>query len=397
MTLLLGLLLALTPSSPEVLRVGEFAYTAAEVAARANVYRKERGFTPDGFVRRLKNEGLLLTEASRRKLALEPRVMAAIAAARQEALAAEFGELVLRKDAEPTDDEVRAAFHAGADMAKLLLIVVASETEARAIRTRIDQGADWALEATRSLDSAVAAKKGETGTLPRFSIDPALADVVFRASSGETLGPVQLGMGWGVAKVLERSLGDETILTQKRPEFASIARKSKLRRVREHFLGKEYARRGITVDSPLVKALSKRPEVAKEDGSATIATIEGRPVRLQEAIPYIARFEAAFGTGHVGGLRLLPKALSTFIDDRLLADAATAQGLLTRPEVARRIAQSASEALALAMAETLLRESPSNASPGDQQKRMRRILDDLSNSTNVWVDEKAAIAAATLQ
>lgn len=109
----------------------------------------------------------------------------------------------------PTDDEVAAAYQARRDQMvtpeqrKLRTVVVADEAAARAVRTRLDGGADFATVARESsLDGSTKGRGGDLGTLGRDQLEKPFGDAAFTAPAGSLFGPVQTQHGWNVGQVV---------------------------------------------------------------------------------------------------------------------------------------------------------------------------------------------------
>lgn len=94
--------------------------------------------------------------------------------------------------AEPVD-EVRAAH-----------ILVETEEEARELRAKLDEGADFAKLAEEHGTDGTASRGGDLGWFVHSEMVPQFAEAVFAMEPGTVTGPVETDFGWHLIKLDER-------------------------------------------------------------------------------------------------------------------------------------------------------------------------------------------------
>lgn len=128
----------------------------------------------------------------------------------------------------PTDNEVTAAYNdRRAEMATpekrhLRNIVVESEADAKAIRAKLDQGADFAdVARSSSLDKSTKDQGGELGTVTRDQLEKGYGDAAFGVPASGVFGPVQTQYGWNIGQALEVAPSTPLSLDQVRDPLRS--------------------------------------------------------------------------------------------------------------------------------------------------------------------------------
>ncbi|HBK93203.1 MAG TPA: hypothetical protein DDZ68_16195 [Parvularcula sp.] len=136
-------------------------------------------------------------------------VAARLSAARDRILAASF--MKSRIDAAVTPERIRRLYDSQADVTRLgdevkaRHILVATETDARAIVSALEAGGDFGAYArARSLDRATAPLGGEIGWFTRDMMTPKLSDAAFSTPIGAVAEPFQSDFGWHILEVLDR-------------------------------------------------------------------------------------------------------------------------------------------------------------------------------------------------
>lgn len=159
----------------------------------------------DAFV----EQRLLAKAALEETVQRDPIVAARLSAARDRILAASF--MKMRIDAAVTPDRVRRLYESQADVTRLgdevkaRHIVVATESEARAIAAALEAGGDFGAYArARSIDRATAPLGGEIGWFTRDMMTPTLGAAAFATPVGAIAEPFQSDFGWHVLEVLDR-------------------------------------------------------------------------------------------------------------------------------------------------------------------------------------------------
>lgn len=118
-------------------------------------------------------------------------------------------ELALRKlRVLLTEDRVEPYFvehHAAFASARLSLLRLESEEQAREVATQIEEDEADFSDLVRSLatDPGVCESGGYLGWVARKALSPAAEAAVFSASPGDTVGPIKTDGGWALIKVWE--------------------------------------------------------------------------------------------------------------------------------------------------------------------------------------------------
>ena len=101
-------------------------------------------------------------------------------------------------------------------------ILVATEDEAKAIKTELDGGADFAeLAKTKSTDTGSGANGGELGWFGLGAMVKPFEDAVVAAKVGEVTVPIKSDFGWHLIKVTETRIAAAPPLDDLRDELAS--------------------------------------------------------------------------------------------------------------------------------------------------------------------------------
>lgn len=101
-------------------------------------------------------------------------------------------------------------------------ILVATEDEAKAIKTELDGGADFAeLAKAKSTDTGSGANGGELGWFGLGAMVKPFEDAVIAAKVGEVTAPVKSDFGWHLIKVAETRVAATPPLDDLRDELAS--------------------------------------------------------------------------------------------------------------------------------------------------------------------------------
>lgn len=109
-----------------------------------------------------------------------------------------------------TDDVLQAAYEErflaedGVEEMRASHILVESEELAQELRTKLDEGADFAELAAEHGTDGTATRGGDLGWFAHEDMVPQFADAAFALQPGETAGPVQSPFGWHLIKVAER-------------------------------------------------------------------------------------------------------------------------------------------------------------------------------------------------
>jgi hypothetical protein len=388
---LLALVLSAPPIDAPVIRAGSVVLTAGDVATRAHELAREgKRIPPEKIVDGLVLEASLAAEARRTGVDRTPDCRAAVAANRQQVLAALYSEDSASRFPKPPEAELREIFHRSEDTARLILIAVATRDEARAVRERVEKGGDLGAEAGRSLDPVSAAKRGDTGVVARVALDPALAALVFKAPKGAIVGPVELRNGWAVAKVVEASIGTEDGFKAARPRLESVARSQLTGQARAHAIEMLRKSAKIEVLTNALSSLGGRIEPTPEEAGRTVLKVNGRAFTYRDVLPAV---RSTVSLAH-GSSSARNQAIERFADEFLLAAEAVERGLDRKPENVTLLARNEVQALMRFMGRKVLAEIAANTKPEKANAAFEKKAEEFRKSNQVWVDRAAAVAAA---
>ncbi len=379
--LLLALVGAPANGGKPLARVDSVEITRADVTERIRVLRANRRHqVPSAAVSDLVDEALLAAEARRQGLDGDPPVVEAVEAERRR-LAVEA--LVARMAPEPTEARLLELFHQTSDSARLVLVKVASEQEARDVLERLRKGADAAAEARRSVDPNLAARGGDTGLVSRAALDAPLAEAVFRAKPGDLVGPVQLRLGWAVARVVERQIADEAGFPARRAAIAAFALERARAMAKDHVTEQLKRRSGVKLDEEFVRRVGAAP--SEKELAHPIAVVNGRPIPWAAVHGRVSRLGTAARTHGAGAARI--GFAWEEVERRLLEDEALGKGLDRSPEVVAILPAVERNLLAGALAAKIAGRPAGLADPA-----VKARVSALRASARVTVDS-AAVAA----
>ncbi|MEK6606513.1 MAG: peptidylprolyl isomerase [Myxococcota bacterium] len=381
--LLLGTVLA---ADAVVARVNDEVLTAAEVRAGLARARAAGGEARvERVVEELIDARLLSREGTRRGLARDPVVAAAVESERRRLAAEHLVETEVASVVRVDDAQLRELYHAGTDTARFDLIVLGTDENARAALGRLRGGADVAAEARSSYDVDSKARGGDSGTRARGQLEPALADEAFRAPVGAWVGPIPLALGFAVLRVRERTAGDEAGFAARREELRRFADAQARTQARRHVVSELRRRAGVTVDEAFLRSTGKRLEVPPADVERAVATVGDRAVRYRDVVTEIRRIFGAAG-GHASGPTVKLEIAWALADRLVLEQAALARGAADAPEVRAALRAWTRDALARALAARLRSQG------GDEA--IRREIARLRKGARISIDRAAAQRAA---
>ena len=107
-------------------------------------------------------------------------------------------------------------------------ILVDSEEKAKALKTEIDGGAEFAAVATKNSSDGSAANGGELGWFGLGQMVPEFEAAVKDAAPGTVVGPVQTQFGWHLIRVNETRESSPPPLDQVRPQIEDQLRQQAL-------------------------------------------------------------------------------------------------------------------------------------------------------------------------
>jgi hypothetical protein len=388
---LLALVLSAPPVDAPVIRAASVVLTAGDVATRAHELAREgKRIPPEKIIDGLVLEASLAAEARRTGVDRTPDCRAAVAATRQQVLAALYSEDTASRFPRPAEAELREIYHRGEDTARLILVAVATRDEAKAVRERVDKGGDLGAEAGRSLDPVSASKRGDTGVVARIAMDPALAALVFAAPKGSLIGPVEMKNGWAVARVLEAKLGTEEGFKAARPRIEAFSMAQQVGQARGHATEMLRKKAKIAVDDKALASLGGRIEPTPDEANRTVLTVNGRAFTYREVLPAVrTNVSLAHGSASVRN-----RAIEGFADEYLLAAEAVERGLDRKPENVALLARNEVHTLSQFLGRKVLAELAERTPPAKANAAFEKKAAEILKANQVWVDRAAAVAAA---
>lgn len=383
---------AIAATQPAVVRVGSVELDAQELAARAADLRAASPrISPEQILDGIVGDLVLAEQARRTKLDAKPAVRAAIESQKARALASYLTDTTLANGVSVTDAEILRLYHQGNDTARLTLVVVADAGQAAEVRKRLDQGGEWTLEASRSLDPASARRRGDTGPMSRMQMDEALAAAVFAAPVGGTVGPVKLKVGFAIARVDERTSANEADLPRYRDQIVAYARRTAVARARAHLLERRRKEAAVTIDDPFVASLKLPIDERSGELDRPVATIGKSKILLRDVLPAL---RAAQLGGH-GATLVITRAVHSVVDEFLLAQEAERVGLDKTAAGVAELARAEVRALSRAQGEAIISRLPRKATREQQMAALGRRVAELRKELGAWVDQKKALEAVS--
>ncbi len=355
---LLSVLLFSAPAADVVAGVDGEAISAVALKQRIEAERAAgMSRKPSEVVQTLIDEALLYGYGRDLGLASDPEVAAKVDGERYRLAT----ELFLEKeiDATVSADEatLREAYHQGADSVRIKVIVVASRGGAEATLDRLRKGADFAAEAGRSLDPRGKASGGDLGWQSRAQLDPALAAAAFAAAPGALVGPVEMKLGFGVAQVLERHIGDEAGFSAKREALRRFVLEGERKMARRHYLDKARAAAKVALDEAFLRSTGTRVDASHDEEQHVLATVYRRKLTYGMILPELLRLSRGQQNPHFSGPAVKTEIANLAVDGILLEDAALKRGYAKAPSVIEKLREVERSAIAAAAAR-LARTAP---------------------------------------
>ncbi len=347
--ILLQALLITAPAVDVVATVDGVAIDAAAVKQRMDAERSAgRSPKPDDVVQRLIDDALLYAYGRELGLARDPEVVAKVDDARHRLATELFIEKEIDAAVSVGDATLRELYHQGADSVRIKAIVVGSRREAEAVLERLRKGADFAVEARGSLDPRGKASGGDLGWQSRGQLDPALAAAAFAAAPGSLAGPVEMKLGFGVAQVLERRVGDEAGFSVKREGLRKFAVEQQRKMARRHYLDKARAAARVTLDEDFLRAMGTRIDASPQEEQHVLATVKGRELTYGMVLPELLRLSRGREGSHFSGASVKIEIANMGIDAFLLEAAALERGYAKSPSVVEKLREVERSAIVVA-------------------------------------------------
>lgn len=380
-----------------VARVGAREITRGALEERFEAYRNAGApVSARNALEDLVDDALLAAEAERQGLALDPAVVAEVERERRRLAAQRLLEREILPAASVDEASLRRLFHMGADTARLRLLVYASQAEAGAAAERLRGAPDFPREAPRAVNGA-SAPGGELGVRARGQLDPSLAEAAFAAPIGAVLGPMKLELGWGVAQVQDRRVGDEAEFQAKRDSLRAFAEAQARALVKDHYLRRLREAARIQIDQAFLDGLGTRTEPTAQEAAHVLATVAGRPLRYADIVPQVERLSRGKMGGHLSGPRVKAEIASAEVDRLLLEEEAVRRGRAADPAVEAAVGRYRQMALGRALSAATRRK----ARPSEQDARawyrdhQAELLEPATRScSHVLLDDRRQAEAA---
>jgi len=369
-------LATLAPSGGDLVlaRVGAQAITAADLKERIAMNRSQGGvLPPDKLLGGLVDDYLFAAEGLRLGLDKDPRVVATLDSERRRLAS----ERLLEKEIDPAvkidEEQLRAMYHGQTDVVHLQLVVAASAADAAAVLERLRKGASLAEEAKGSLDPRSKDRAGDLGKQGRGELDQALAAAAFASPLKTWFGPVPLQLGFAVARVLDRTVGNEAGFAARRGEIEAFASIQARQEMRQHYRQQLRARARVRLDEAFITSTGSRLDATAAELERPIAQVNGRAILYGDVLPAIRDLARGQANSHLSGATVKKEVAWNEIDKILLADDAIARGHGKAPEIERELRTTLRWILARAAADRI-REGAPKPSESDIEARYQKDL-----------------------
>ena len=364
---LLLLVLAANPSDEVVARVDGVAVT------RSTVLRKSAAVasaTPAQVVEGCIAEALLAAEGRRLGLVRDPAVLARIDRDRRRAAMESLVEKELAPHSDPPESTLREMFQTLNDGLVFESATFETREAADAARQRIEKGSTLVAEARTAVMSRVPPDPEAAQVVMRGQLDATLADALFAAGAGKLAGPVQLPVGWAIARAVRMERGTEEAYRSRRDALVKRARALGKADAVRHISAQLRAKSGVTLDEAFLRALHGS-DATPQQLDHVVANVRGYPLRYAEVYAQLAQL----GTdGHMAGPNVKVQFAWQRVDALLLENLALERHHDAAPEVKARDAEFERGALAAAAAERIQAAAPP-PSEGEIEAFYRRNAD----------------------
>ncbi len=221
------------------------------------------GLATDEIEKRIRvtvNEPLVALDGKARKLAERPDIADEVSSVREYTMEAILYRDHIFKSMDTTDDEVKAYYDAhktefqSPARRRVAQILVATEAEAKALRAKLDSGAEFeTLARQSSRDFVTAPKGGDLGWITAEKVPPSFAEIL-TLLAGQVSKPVDDAAGWHLIKVLETE--EQTIrgFDEVKEQVKNRVLDTKKRAARSTWVEKLRAVSKIEIDDAAIKA-----------------------------------------------------------------------------------------------------------------------------------------------
>jgi parvulin-like peptidyl-prolyl isomerase len=308
-----------------------FAFALALVTAAAPV----PGQAPALTTLDPASSALLAKEAERIGLAKRPETARRLDRERKR-LATELYLREKAKAAVPTDAEALAAVHAGADAAKVQVVVLGTRQEAQGALDRLRRGGSLAEEAKASIEPGTRLKAGEVGWLQRGALPPAVVADAFSGSLESWGGPYEVEGRWFVVRVTDRRIADAKAEAAGLEKARAALLKEREAAARAAHVAGLRDRAKVKIDDAFLRSAAEQGGARGADRDHVVATIGARKLRCGEVLDSLEPVG-----GHGGAARspaMLSAAASQLVDRIVLEQAAVKEKYDKRPEVEKALA-----------------------------------------------------------
>lgn len=136
-------------------------------------------------------------------------------------------------------------------------ILVETETEARALKAQLDDGADFATLAREESTGPSGPSGGALGWFTTGMMVPAFEEAVQGLEPGEVSDPIQTQFGWHVVRLNETRPVDAPPLDQVRPDIEQTLRRDVVREEIDRLTAEaEVERTDVDVDPALIRTMT---------------------------------------------------------------------------------------------------------------------------------------------
>lgn len=254
----------------------------------------------------------------------------------------------------PSESTVREMFQSLADSVAFESLTFDSRESAQAARERIGKGSTFAAEARTAVTSQLYPAPAAAPAFMRGQLEPALAKELFSAPAGQVIGPVEMKVGWVLARPLKTEKGGEAAFAAQRDSLVKRAKDLSTKEGLKHIFTQLRAKAAVKLDEAFLQAL-RGLDASAQQLEHVIATVHGAPVRYGEVHALLLRLG---GDGHMAGPTVRIQLAWQRIDDVLLEDLAIERGYDKAQEIVAREPEFERAGLAVAASERIQASAP---------------------------------------
>lgn len=184
----------------EAIRFGDLERLLTDMHSGASMTQRQAPDL-DRMLFRLVNDTLLAQEARALGMDKDDPIPQRVARRRENLAAAVFEKVEISDQAEPTDEEVRAAFRDEHRTITFRLLTVHDRKAADDLLKELEDGADFGALAKEHSTDPYGPRKGLVENLPKIDMPHELAPDAFAMAPGERAGPLSTRLGWTLLQV----------------------------------------------------------------------------------------------------------------------------------------------------------------------------------------------------